>query len=314
MIYLIKTSSMVIRDMNDPSKDEVVFVYKIGYSNDRRGLSRFTDYRSQGHIIRILKYIPGGSILLEQALQEKFRKYNLPGRSKEWFYESEEILDCFNSCTTEKDLYNLFDCDNDEGIAVPKTEKKEKHEKSAEERGSRNQSESSRLFYKYKKGKSEEELLKDSKYLILLEFNTFTTFKDRMKYLCSLRKDIVLSLSGAIPEEFLDYYRVIGLVRCKKLQYKRESLLRELDSVRKCESSDLKSRLVDEFKIGERYSRIYIKNKLSEIYLDLGIQKTSKAVDILNYFETRDTYITRKESCDGDMKRDKGYLILGVKL
>ena len=151
---------------------------------------------------------------------------------------------------------------------------------------------------------------------IVQEFYDMVHFPDKMRLVCCSGLDAIAQkrLLSQIPLIYGTIYEVIGPVRCKELQYKRESLLRELDSVRKCESSDLKSRLVDEFKIGERYSRIYIKNKLSEIYLDLGIQRTPKAVDILNYFETRDTYITRKGSCDGDMKRDKGYLILGVKL
>ena len=291
MIYLIKTSSMVIRDMNDPSKDEVAFVYKIGYSNDRRKLSRFTDYRSQGHIIRVLKYIPGGSTLLEQALQEKFRKYSIPGRSKEWFYENSEILDCFNSCNDEKDLYGLFGCKNDEGLVKPKKLKKQKKKEQSDVLHARRQYQSISLeiFEKYKEGKSEEDLLNDSKYPILIQFNVLTTFKDKMGYLCTLEPPVVLNLSGAIPEEFLNYYRVLGPERIYSLGSEKNKLDKEylwtINS--QVVDSDLLGDIYNTFKIGNRYTKSDIKDKLRDIYKRRGVKKSAKATDLDTYFDTR---------------------------
>lgn len=74
--------------------------------------------------------------------------------------------------------------------------------------------------------------------------------------------------------------------------------------------------IIDMLKIGytsdlvnNRYSNIFIKEKLGEIYNSLGIQSSPKATDIENYFEVKKVQITNKETG----KKDHGYLILKIK-
>ena len=96
MIYLIKLAMLCVAE--DQQDDVVIPVLKIGYSSDDRKKPRFDDYTNNGHCIRVLKSIPGGSIDLEHRIQAVFKKYRVPGRSMEWFYIENEIIDVFDSC------------------------------------------------------------------------------------------------------------------------------------------------------------------------------------------------------------------------
>lgn len=51
---------------------------------------------------------------------------------------------------------------------------------------------------------------------------------------------------------------------------------------------ELRSRMLSEFKVGNWYSDIYIKRKVSQIYRELGYKDSFKANDDINkYFETK---------------------------
>lgn len=58
------------------------------------------------------------------------------------------------------------------------------------------------------------------------------------------------------------------------------------------------------FVIGERYSKKYIKDTLTEIYRRCHINKTAKAIDLLEYFNLEDVKISL-----GLNKRTNGFLI-----
>lgn len=50
---------------------------------------------------------------------------------------------------------------------------------------------------------------------------------------------------------------------------------------------ELRSRILSEFRVGNWYSDIYIKRKVSQIYRELGYKGSFEASDIDKYFETR---------------------------
>lgn len=58
------------------------------------------------------------------------------------------------------------------------------------------------------------------------------------------------------------------------------------------------------FVIGERYSKKYIKDTLTEIYRRCHINKTAKAIDLQEYFNLEDVKIS-----SGLNKRTNGFLI-----
>ena len=130
---------------------------------------------------------------------------------------------------------------------------------------------------------------KDERTNAIDTFNTFTTFVDKMKYLCSLRIELVLSLSGAVPEEFLNYYRVLGPERIYSLGSEKNKLDKEylwaINS--QVVDSDLLGDIYNTFKIGNRYTKSDIKDKLRDIYERHGVKKSAKATDLDAYFDTR---------------------------
>ena len=63
------------------------------------------------------------------------------------------------------------------------------------------------------------------------------------------------------------------------------------------------------FLVEERYTMVFIKDRLGEIYENLGIKASPKATDLENYFEIKKIQITNKETG----KKDHGYKILKKK-
>ena len=66
---------------------------------------------------------------------------------------------------------------------------------------------------------------------------------------------------------------------------------------------ELQERIYQEFQVGQSYTKSFIKEKLREIYLELGYQKTPKASQINDWFETKIATIIDKESG----KRENGF-------
>lgn len=300
MIYLIKTSTLIINDENNEKADEVIPVLKIGYTEDSRGDGRFKDYTSNGLSIRIIKRIPGGSWNLEHTLQRHFQEYKLPGKSIEWFYYNEEIIDFFNSCDSILDVYRLFGVSNENELVEKQFESK---------------SDSYKLLYDLNNcyNRFIEEHPDNIKVISVLDkIVNYPLFREKMKALCicSLSKDDLSLLLTYLPEILTEFYNVIGPERIKELRYRRDYLMRELNNLKKSESGGLVDKLNQEFLVGEKYTRTYIKDKLLDLYRQEGLTKTPKAVDLLEYFELREVILYRK---DGFGKRDKGCEILSIK-
>ena len=75
-------------------------------------------------------------------------------------------------------------------------------------------------------------------------------------------------------------------------------------------SGSLQEVIYSTFLIGERYTKIHIKDKLSEIYDSCNIKSSPKATDLENYFEVKRVQITNKETG----KKDHGFKLISKKL
>lgn len=151
----------------------------------------------------------------------------------------------------------------------------------------------------------------------ILEFSNKTTFIDKMKFLCmSIQlneeaKDKILKL---IPKEFKNYYTILGPNRISSLKYRRSNLKEEYENLKFGQEN--KSKLVAEiystFNLGERYTRNFIKDTITDIYSKLKIIPTIKiqSTDIEKYFEVERTKISNKETG----KRDEGFKLIKKKL
>jgi len=128
----------------------------------------------------------------------------------------------------------------------------------------------------------------------------YTTFVDRMKYLCSQKENlsedeysVVLSL---VPMEYSNYITTLGIDLIKSKSYKKGDLDIEFKNLSQNQlvSNALGTRIINEFNVGKRYTKAEIKEKLREIYSSLGYNKTPKATDLEQWFEVKTVLINRK--------------------
>ena len=146
----------------------------------------------------------------------------------------------------------------------------------------------------------------------LSEFFKITRFRDKMKLYCEFRdkyldnKEISLSLHYKIEDpRFENYYNYYGTDRCRSVGYEDKPLRDGISD--KLLQDPLSISIYSNFKESQRYTLKEIKEKLGEIYQNLGITKTPKASNLSEYFEVSKTRITTSDGV-----RD-GYKLIKIK-
>ena len=132
---------------------------------------------------------------------------------------------------------------------------------------------------------------------------------EKFKYICSLDESTILSCLPHLPEVITNYCTVLGTERIRALGYNITSMKREYEGIIGNQEIDIKAAIIKEFLVGERYTKNYIKDRLSFIYNSLGYSKTPKAIDIEEFFKVNVCRIPNKETG----KRDAGYEIIEIK-
>lgn len=131
----------------------------------------------------------------------------------------------------------------------------------------------------------------------------------RYKYLCSLPKDVALSILPQLPSIVQNYYIVLGPERIKALGYHITSMKKEYEGILGNQNIDIGEYIIKEFEIGKIYSKSEVKNKLRKLYDKVGYKETPRAVDLGNYFIIKNCMIRNKETG----KRDNCYEIIEIK-
>ena len=100
--------------------------------------------------------------------------------------------------------------------------------------------------------------------------------------------------------------------KIKSLSYQKSKLSSEYEKLKNNQEgeSSLKDEVYLNFLVNERYTKIFVKDKLVEIYNNLGIKSSPKATDLENYFEVKKIQIFNKDSG----KKDHGYKLISKKL
>lgn len=130
-------------------------------------------------------------------------------------------------------------------------------------------------------------------------FKTFCSFKnsmDKLRYLVKVSEkeltgENLTNFLGLIPEKFREYYTEMGPDRIKASGYREDKLRAEWTKQHQEElgvSDELILDIAEYFKLGYRYSKSGIKDKLKELYQKHGYQKTAKASDLQEYFWLKD--------------------------
>ena len=89
------------------------------------------------------------------------------------------------------------------------------------------------------------------------------------------------------PSPFDNYFRVLGPEKCKLLAYRKDRVVAEYSkrvSLQNVDSSNLEKLIYSSFSIGVGYSSSKIKERLCEIYNQIGYKKTAAASDIQDFF------------------------------
>ena len=147
--------------------------------------------------------------------------------------------------------------------------------------------------------------------LCLNEFNEAKNFPGKMKILCEypLSEAERYVFLDQVPIVFKMYYEAVGPDRCKALSYNKTEISRELKNIKLDRMDVVTEKILEVFLPGNKLTKVEIKNKLSNIYSDLGYTKTAKASDLEEYFELRSCQITNKETG----KREHGFEIIKKK-
>jgi len=119
-------------------------------------------------------------------------------------------------------------------------------------------------------------------------YSKLTDRQYKFKYLCEYcRKVGNTSILQFIEEKKFDVYlNVLGLDVCKAVWYKTSELDRRL-SVMSFDTSILSARILSEFNVGESHTNVYIKDRLKDIYKEIGYKVNAKATDLGNYFDIK---------------------------
>ena len=149
----------------------------------------------------------------------------------------------------------------------------------------------------------------------LITFDSLSQFTDKMKLLYDasfeFNEEEMNSILFEINIIYRNYFTVLGRDRIRALQFRKYALDAEYEKLynNQHKLTDLNKIIFSTFLVGKKYTKLFIKDKLSEIYKTLGINLSPKANDIENYFEVAICKVTNKETG----KRDHCYGIIKKK-
>ena len=130
---------------------------------------------------------------------------------------------------------------------------------------------------------------------VINNFNfSYTTWEDRMRYLCSqksiLSEEEYNTVLNLIPIEFKNYLTVFDVSKIGTCKYRQADLKKEFDRLygSQVAESKLQDIILSLFKVGGKYTKAEIKEKLGKIYLSIGYSFTPKATDLENWFEIKE--------------------------
>ena len=320
MIYVSLSATFIDGDINKFDK-----IIKIGYCKDDNKKHRLGAYITENPSIILLYTIPGGTEQDEKNLHHRFRKYLKYGN--EWFSYEQEILDFFTTHTTKESLEELDTYYSKKKLMELEQlknaiflENKQKYINPI----LHNLGEVEILEYIKKQEElatvlnnlfltssdidnyfrtnypdvdfNTPEIISKEVQKILQEFENQQFFNNKMRYLYSLHMDEDVAkqvLDNIYDTSYAKYYWTISASRAGTLKYQKGNLEKEYQYIVNSSKSiseievDVKNKIIEVFKINDKYLKSDIKETLRKIYEDCGYNKTPKASDLEEYFELR---------------------------
>lgn len=144
------------------------------------------------------------------------------------------------------------------------------------------------------------------------EFNSCTTFVDKMRSIEKTKGELSPAdfyiFTTRLPVTFQSYINIIGLEKCKALSYRELDIQRYWEKKANNNSLEdkLRENIYSNFSIGDRYTKVSLKEKLGKLYEEIGYKATPKATDLEKYFKIKHILLTNKDAG----KRENGFEIL----
>ena len=284
------------RNRNNPFKNKLVIFYKTIRGENIENILEFNEKQIQRKTatVELINLYKKGNIIQKQEYLKKLQSDIKVSKYENDFVSiskktGEPVYNSFIEIANER-AWEVSQVDYQDRITVTKSILKQGYK--------------STVYH------DEDDLIVSD---FLKEFYSVGVFEKKMKMYCEfmdaykINSYVLTSIIHKVDPKFKTYYDLYGTSGCKSVGY-IESLLKTKIS-NSLKSSDLKEKLVSYFKIGSKYELKTIKLTLKSMYLDLGITKTPKATELENYFNISETMITDSVT----KKRNKGYLILGIK-
>lgn len=340
MVYLIYVNHF------DKEENKLLELLKIGYTADNKKEIRYQTYKLHYPLFKVLYEIPDANTLDEKRLQKYFQEFRYSDYGLEWFKYDKSIVDYFKTHTTKDSLNDLGEiCLTDRSKLWKFRDYVEKvitrlvnykisiKELTIEEGLGRVKSITSEVIddvgirskvrlYKYltETYNISEDILDFGERIenpeilnFMREFESKTIFSEKMRLLClSNFSDSELSaVLELIPILYKNYYNTLGKSKIGALSYKKHLLDKECNRILNNQgvASSCAERIVSYFCIGKRYLKTEIKQALSVIYKDTGLDLTPKASDLEKYFELKEVNLVDHST----NKRVKGFEILSKK-
>lgn len=322
MIYLIETAYY------DKETKEVLDLLKIGYTEDSKKDKRFMAYRMHNPGYKLLYEVLGYSEDIEKRIQYKFKDLLYSEYGREWFYYSEDIInffkdidsidleslpknpirgskdfkkiknECrevlsyfFNSKDTEDYLKNIISKVKDQLTRDYVLEYLRDDSSIGPEGVDR--------YLNYLKCLEtgiycEDDIVNREVSEFLKVYIGLNTIYDKLKLLCEygLSQDAIQIVLGQIADsdEIKSYYTTLGSQRLKGMGYHVTKIKRSLGIITFSQEL-LESSIYSEFKIGDKITLADIKLKLEYLYKSINYDAASKAKDLENYFEVKNSSI-----------------------
>lgn len=146
----------------------------------------------------------------------------------------------------------------------------------------------------------------------MIKFGKAKFYTDKMRLLCEsgLSEKALSLVLKQIPLDYSTYYTTLGPSKIKSLSYQKSRLVSESNKIlnnTKISDDVIKNSFLKVFKLGSRITLSEAKSLISNIYLELGLNKTARAKDLEQFFEVKLVKIPKMD------KRADGYEIISKK-
>ena len=151
----------------------------------------------------------------------------------------------------------------------------------------------------------------------LSNIESISKYENKMKYIYSLdyNEEIMKNILGNLYDtSFSKYYWTISKERASSLKYQKGNLEKEYNRLYGNITGlieggpSVEDKIYDLFFIGEKYTKLDIKERLRNLYLEIKCDKTPKASDLENYFEIKECKVTVSTG-----KQENGFKIIKIK-